>query len=84
MGTPNDELGHITEVVDDDTKIGHLVTGMCGHIGPWKGKDHKPEAICPDCVFELMKTTMALRAELSMYQALMFPEGGVKEEEKRE
>ena len=76
MDTPyfgKDDIGHITTQVDEDTKVGHLVTSVCGHIGPYKGKDHESPAMCSDCVLAVMKRMLELKTENDMYQALMFP-----------
>ena len=76
----DEEIGHITEIVDEEIKEGHLVTAICGFIGPWKGKDHTPPAVCTVCVKSLMKELYALRSEVDLYKQLMFPEEEAKKD----
>jgi hypothetical protein len=78
MSFTKDDLGHITTQIDEDTKVGHLVTNLCGYMGPYKGPDHESPGMCTDCVLAVMKHMETMKGELDMYQALMFPPEEVK------
>lgn len=67
------EVGHIYNDIEEDTKVGHLVTAVCGDMSAYKGKDHESPAMCTDCVLAVMLRMLELKNENDMYRQLMFP-----------